>query len=102
MPKTTSIPKTASISVSLPPEIKTEAERIFGYQGFTLPEAVTVFIHHACHAGGFPFDLKGEQYTDPESMEALREAIQLMNNPTARRFRNVKELFDECLDDDDE
>ena len=101
MPKISNSPKTASINVRLLPEIKTEAERIFGYHGLTLSEAVTVFINHACHAGGFPFDLRGAPYTDPESIEALREAMQLMNDPTARRFRNAGELFAECLEDDD-
>jgi len=102
MPKIASNPKTASINIRVLPEKKAEAERVFSYHGLTLPEAVTVFINHACHVGGFPFDLRNAPYTDPESIEALQEAIQLMNDPTARRFRSVDELFAECLEGDDE
>jgi DNA-damage-inducible protein J len=101
MPKIANSPKTASINVRLLPEVKAEAERVFGYHGLTLSEAVTVFINHACHAGGFPFDLKGAPYTDPESIKALQEAIQLMNDKNAKKFKNVKELFEECLADDE-
>jgi DNA-damage-inducible protein J len=102
VPKIANSPKTTSVNVRLMPEIKAEAERIFGYHGLTLPEAVTVFINHACHAGGFPFDLRGAPYTDPDSIQALREAVQLENDPDAKTFKNVKDLFADCLGDDDD
>jgi len=102
MPKIASNPKTANVNIRLLPEMKAEAERVFSYHGLTLPEAVTVFINHACHVGGFPFDLRGAPHTDAESLEALQEAVQLMNDPTAKRFRNVDELFADCLEIDDE
>ncbi|MCL2420637.1 MAG: hypothetical protein FWD03_02160 [Defluviitaleaceae bacterium] len=46
--------KTANVNVRLYPDLKEEAERVFSYHGLSLPEAITVFITHACHAGGFP------------------------------------------------
>ena len=49
--------KSANVNVRLYPEVKQEVESIFAYHGLTLPEAITVFINHACHAGGFPFEL---------------------------------------------
>jgi antitoxin component of RelBE/YafQ-DinJ toxin-antitoxin module len=67
-----------------------------------LPEAITVFVKHACHAGGFPFELKRAPYTDPESMEALREAIQLENDPNAKTFKTTKALIDDILSGDDD
>jgi DNA-damage-inducible protein J len=100
MPKIATNPKTANINVRMLPEVKAEAERVFGYHGLTLPEAVSVFIKHACHVGGFPFELRGAPYTDDESMEALKEAIHLINDPTAKTYNNVKELFAECLGED--
>jgi len=80
------------------PETKAEAERVFGYHGLTLPEAVSVFIKHSCRVGGFPFDLRGAPYTDIESLEALQEAKTLLNDQSTRRFSNVDELFAECLE----
>ena len=70
MSKIASNPKTVGINVRMLPEMKAQAD----------------------------FDLRGAPYTDPESMEALQEAIQLMNDPTARRFKSVDELFAECLE----
>ena len=102
MPKTTNSPKTANINVRLLPNIKKEAERIFNYHGLTLPEAITVFINHACHSGGFPFDLKGAPYTDPESMEALNEAKHLMNDQNAKTFKSMEELIADLDDDGDD
>ena len=51
---------------------------------------------------GVPFELKRAPYTDPESLEALRESIELENDPNAKTFRNVNELFAECLEGDDD
>ena len=102
LPKIATSPKTASLNVRLLPDVKAEAERVFSYHGLTLPEAVTVFINHACHVGGFPFDLTGAPYSDTESLEALQEAIQLINDPNAKTYNNVKELFDDCLGDDND
>jgi len=94
--------KTASINVNLLPEVKAEAERVFGYHGLTLPEAVNVFINHACHAGGFPFSLNGAPYTDPESLEALAEAIQLRDDPNAKTFRTMEALIADLESDEDD
>jgi DNA-damage-inducible protein J len=102
MPKIANTPKSSNVNIRMLPELKAEAERVFGYHGLTLPEAVTVFINHACRVGGFPFDLRGAPYTDPESMEALKETHSLMNDPSAKKFKNVKDLFAECLGDNND
>lgn len=97
--------KTASINVRLYPELKAEAESVFAYHGLSLPEAITVFLNHACRVGGFPFELKGSRWNDPESLAALEECKQIMANPSAyKRFKNAADLIADCLegDDDDE
>ena len=102
MPKISGSPKTASVNIRLRPDVKAEAERVFEYHGLSLAEAVGVFISHACRVGGFPFELRGANYTDPESLEALREAIDLMNDPNAKRYTNVAQMLSECLDGEDD
>ena len=42
------------------------------------------------------------EYTDAESMAALQEAKQLINEPNAKTYNNVKELFADCLSDVDD
>ena len=96
--------KTASINVRLYPELKQEAENVFAYHGLSLPDAITVFLNHACRAGGFPFELKGARWQDPISLAALEECKRLEKDPNAKGYRNVSELIADCLEgeDDDE
>ena len=93
--------KSANVNVRLYPEIKQEAENIFAYHGLTLAEAITVFINHARHAGGFPFDLRNARWQDPVSLAALEECKQMEANPKDyKSYKNADELFDD-LDSDD-
>jgi len=95
--------KTANINVRLYPELKTEAENIFAHHGLSLPDAITVFLNHACHVGGFPFDLRGARWNDPESLDALEECKQILANPSAHKsFDNAADLIADCLEGDDD
>ena len=95
--------KTASINVRLYPELKAEAEGVFAYHGLSLPDAITVFLNHACRVGGFPFELKGARWNDPESLEALEESNKIMANPSAyKHFKNAADLIADCLEGDDD
>ncbi|MCL2360723.1 MAG: type II toxin-antitoxin system RelB/DinJ family antitoxin [Defluviitaleaceae bacterium] len=87
--------KSASVNVRLYPELKEEAETIFAYHGLTLPEAITVFLNHARHAGGFPFELRSKKrWHDPVSLAALEECKEIASNPSAyKSFRSAEELF---------
>ena len=94
--------KTANINVRLYPEIKEQAENVFAYHGLTLPEAITVFINHACHAGGFPFELKGARWQDKTSLAALEECKAMEANPAAyKSYKNAADLIADCLEGDD-
>ena len=94
--------KTANINVRLYPELKSEAESIFAYHGLSLPDAITVFLNHACRAGGFPFELKDDKWNDPISLAALEECNRLENDPNAKSFNSMAELIADLESDDDE
>jgi addiction module RelB/DinJ family antitoxin len=97
----TSTTKTANINVRLYPELKTEAESVFAYHGLSLPDAITVFLNHACRVGGFPFELKGARWNDTESLAALKESNEILSDPGASKgYRNVSDLFADCLADE--
>jgi len=94
--------KSASVNVRLYPEVKSEAEKIFAYHGLSLPEAINVFIKHACHVGGFPFELRGVRWQDPDSIAALEECKQIEAIPgTYKRYKSADDLF-AALDSDDD
>jgi len=95
--------KTANVNVRLYPDVKAEAENIFAYHGLTLPEAITVFINHARHVGGFPFDLRGARWQDAESLAALEESKLIEANPSAYKgYTDVSQLLADCLEDEDD
>lgn len=95
--------KTASINVRLYPELKAEAESVFAYHGLSLPDAITVFLNHACRVGGFPFELKDARWNDPESLAALEESNRIMANPGGyKHFKNAADLISDCLEGDDD
>jgi DNA-damage-inducible protein J len=95
--------KSANINVRLYPEIKQEAENIFAFHGLTLPEAITVFINHACHVGGFPFNLRGARWQDSVSLAALEECKKIEANPGAyKKYKNAADLIADCLEGDDD
>ena len=97
MPKT----KTASINVRLYPELKQEAENVFAYHRLSLPDAITVFLNHACRAGGFPFELTGARWQDAVSLAALEESIQLESDPDSKSYHNIADLIADLESDDD-
>ena len=94
--------KTANINIRLYPELKSEAESVFAYHGLSLPDAITVFLNHACRAGGFPFELKGARWNDPVSLAALEECNRLESDPNAKSFSSMAELIADLESDDDE
>ena len=93
--------KTASINVRLYPELKQEAEKVFAYHGLSLPDAITVFLNHACIVAGFPFALNGAHWQDAVSLAALEESKQLENNPDAKSFHNTADLIADLESDDE-
>jgi DNA-damage-inducible protein J len=95
--------KTASINIRLYPELKQEAENVFAFHGLSLPEAITVFLNHACKVGGFPFELKGARWQDPTSLAALEECRKIEENPISyKQFNNAADLIANCLEGDDD
>ena len=92
--------KSTSINVRLYPELKQEAENVFAYHGLSLPEAITVFLNHACKVGGFPFELQGARWQDAVSLSALKECKKLESDPDAKGFGNMADLLADLENDD--
>ena len=99
----TSSTKTASINVRLYPELKQEAESVFYFHGLSLQDAITVFLNHACHVGGFPFDLRNAKWSDAESLAALEEGKRIEESPGMYKgYHDVSTLIADCLEGDDD
>lgn len=69
--------KSASISMKVDPQIKAEAESIYGSLGMTLTEAIKIFLHKSILEGGLPFDVRQPRYNS-ETEAAIREARDIL------------------------
>ena len=65
--------KTASLKIRIDPETKAGAEKLFGYFGITVTDAVNMFLRQSLMVGGLPFDLKQQRY-NAATEAAIREA----------------------------
>lgn len=88
-----SMAKTAAISMRVEPELKSEAESVFGSLGLSLTEAINVFLHMSVIEGGLPFEVKQPRY-NVETERAIDEARNIMagriNTPA---YESASELF---------
>lgn len=73
--------KSASISMRVDPQIKAEAESIYGSLGMTLTEAINIFLHKSILEGGLPFDVRQPRY-NRETEVAIHEAREILAGNT--------------------
>lgn len=69
--------KTATINIRIDPEVKRNAEKLFGTFGISVTDAINVFLHTSILEGGFPFAIRQPRYND-ETNDAIREARAIM------------------------
>lgn len=95
------MPKTASITVRIDPNIKNMAEDIYSDFGITISDAVNIFLHKSVQEGGLPFSMRRPRYNQT-TLAAMQEAEDISNGKIpAKRYNSAQELFDE-LDSEEE
>lgn len=93
--------KTATLSMRIDPDVKSQAEELYGEFGMSLSDAVTVFLHKSLMEGGLPFEVRQPRYNQATE-EAMREARQIMAGELeAETYGTADELL-AALDEDDE
>ncbi|MDR2954392.1 MAG: type II toxin-antitoxin system RelB/DinJ family antitoxin [Prevotella sp.] len=88
--------KTASTYIRIDPQVKADVEEIFAQYGMTLSQAVNIFIHQARNVGGLPFDLRPNK----ETVSAMKETEQIINNPNRKTYNNFAEVIGEVTKDE--
>lgn len=89
--------KTAMLHIRIEPEIKEEADYIFGQIGITTSDAVKIFLRKAIYSSGFPFEVKAP-VPNEETIEAMKEAKRIAHDPNVKSYTS----FDEMLKEIDE
>ena len=93
--------RSAVMNLRIEPEIKANAEELFGSFGLTVTDAVNVFLRQSLMRGGFPFEIVRYK-PNAVTQAAIREAEELLNDPIAKTFTSMDDLRADLLSDDDE
>ncbi len=87
--------KTDTLNIRIEPELKREAEKTLDDLGMNVADAVTIFLKQVVLTESIPFNIKKPKYND-ETLEAIKEALEMIKNPDKyKSFNNVEELMEE-------
>lgn len=81
---------------------KKQAVELLEGLGLNLSDAVNMFLRQVILRKGIPFDVAYPEEVwefKPEVIEAMEEAKRISRDPDAREYTNVKQMFQEILDD---
>ncbi len=73
-------------------DIKEQCESLYRDLGWSLPDAVNVFLRHSLLVGGFPFDVRLDR-PNKDTVAATLEAERLAHDPSVKRFSDVEEAL---------
>ncbi len=89
----TAMAKIASIGMRVNPQIKAQAESIYGSLGMTLTEAINIFLHKSILEGGLPFDVR-QPRCNSETEAAIHEARDiLVGKAPAESYDSASTMF---------
>ena len=84
----------ALIQVRIDDETKREADDLFAQLGLDTPTAIRIFIHQSLNNYSLPFEIK-LPHPNKETLEALKEAKEIVNDPNVKSYENVDEMFND-------
>ncbi len=93
--------KTENINIRIEPELKKEAEETLNYLGLTMAEAIKLFLKQVTLTESIPFKIEKPKY-NKETIEAMKEAKDIMKNPNNyKAFNTVEELMEDLNKDNE-
>jgi DNA-damage-inducible protein J len=93
--------RSAVLNLRIEPEVKADAEVLFGSFGLTVTDAVNVFLRQSLMRGGFPFEIVRYK-PNAITQAAIEEAERLLRDPCAKSFTTMEELRADLLADEDD
>jgi addiction module antitoxin, relB/dinJ family len=86
--------KSANINIRIEPEVKQDAENLFGSFGISVTDAINIFLRISIMEGGFPFIVKQPRY-NTETEAAIQEARDIMSGKIqTKTYHSTQELFE--------
>ena len=83
-----------SMTIRMNKAVKQEAQQLFAALGMDMTTAINVFLRQAIYYHGFPFEVRIEN-PNAVTIAALKEGDSMINDPNAKKFSSVDELFEE-------
>ena len=95
----------STLSIRIEDEVKRSFDSFCNDVGLNPSVAVNMFVRAVLREKRIPFEISttpGSFYNSSESLEALREARELLNNPTKPRYKTVEAMRNSILNSDDD
>lgn len=87
--------KTDTINIRIEPQLKKEVEETLEDLGMNIADAITIFFKQIVLTESIPFVIRKPRY-NKETLEAIKEAKAMMENPNEyKSFNTVEELMED-------
>ena len=83
-----------NMNIRMDSDIKKQAQKVFAELGLDMTTAINIFLRQSIRYKGLPFDVR-LNIPNAETIAAIEESENLLNDPSAKRFSSVEELFKE-------
>ena len=88
----------STITIRVDDDVKNKAEKIYKDLGLNMSTAVNMFLRQSVEYRGYPLPVRIPQY-NAETIAAMEEARKISNDPNAKGFDDIDELFAELNKD---
>lgn len=87
--------KTTSMNIRIEPNLKKQVEEILTDLGMNISDAVTIYFKQIVLTDSIPLQIKRPKF-NKETLEAIKEADEIMKNPeNYKSYNNVYEIIEE-------
>lgn len=83
------MPKTAIVRARVEEDVKRDTEQIFKELGFTMSDAINIFLRRCRVRKGIPFEL---EIPNAETIQAIEDS---RNGIGLQKFDTIEEMFEE-------
>ena len=85
---------TSNVSFRIDSTLKTQADKLFSELGMNMTTAFNIFLRQSVREGCIPFDITINT-PNADTIAALLEAKDILNQPNIKRYSNVEEALKE-------
>ena len=85
---------TSNVSFRIDSNLKSQADKLFSELGMNMTTAFNIFLRQSVREGCIPFDITINT-PNAETIAAMLESRDIINNPDIKRYSNVEDALKE-------